>query len=510
MNQHYDIIIIGSGMGGLTSAVILAKEGYRVCVLEKNNQYGGCLQTFSRDKTIFDTGVHYIGSLGKGENLYNYFKYLGIMEELKIAPMNADAFDKISFGEEPIAYPIAQGYDKFVEELSRYFPDEKRALTDYSKRIQEICNTFALYDIVKIDADNEVGYNMEYFSQSVKEFLDSITDNEDLKCVLAGNNLLYAGNAYTTPIYVHALTVNSYIQSAWRCMLGGSQISKLLVKQLRKYNGEIFKRQEVKQFIYEGEKPIGVTTIDGVNYYAKQFISNIDLNATIKLVGEGHFRKSFTNRIKELELTPSSFSVYIKFKPESFPYLNYNIYHFRDKKSVWDASSCQGKWPEMYMLSMGPSLSNREYADNLSILTYMSFKEVEKWKETMNTIVNENDRGTEYQAFKEEKIEQIIAEIEKKFPRIRTHIQSVYASTPLSYRDYIGSKNGNMYGFAKDADNPLKTFVYPNSKISNLYLTGQSINMHGILGTTIGAVATCAEIIGRKKLIQRIQNEIKG
>ena len=54
----YDYVIIGSGLGGLISAVILAKEGKKVCVLEKNNQYGGNLQTFVREKVIFDTGVH--------------------------------------------------------------------------------------------------------------------------------------------------------------------------------------------------------------------------------------------------------------------------------------------------------------------------------------------------------------------------------------------------------------------------------------------------------------------
>ena len=75
MDKKYDVVIVGSGLGGLVSAVILAKEGKRVCVLEKNNQYGGNLQTFVRDKTIFDTGIHYIGGLSEGQNLYKYFKY---------------------------------------------------------------------------------------------------------------------------------------------------------------------------------------------------------------------------------------------------------------------------------------------------------------------------------------------------------------------------------------------------------------------------------------------------
>ena len=83
-DKKYDIVIIGSGIGGLICGNVLAKEGLSVCVLEKNKQIGGSLQTFSRDKTVFDSGVHYIGGLDKGQNLYQVFKYLGVMDKLKL------------------------------------------------------------------------------------------------------------------------------------------------------------------------------------------------------------------------------------------------------------------------------------------------------------------------------------------------------------------------------------------------------------------------------------------
>lgn len=111
MKEHYDIVIIGSGLGGLVSAIILAKEGYSVCVLEKNNQFGGNLQTFVRDKTIFDTGIHYIGGLSEGQNLYKYFKYLGIIDDLKLKKMDEDGFDIISFEDTNKEFPHAQGYE---------------------------------------------------------------------------------------------------------------------------------------------------------------------------------------------------------------------------------------------------------------------------------------------------------------------------------------------------------------------------------------------------------------
>ena len=80
----YDIVIIGSGFGGLSCGLILSMEGYKVCILEKNRQIGGSLQIFSKDKTIFDTGIHYIGGLNPGQNLHQVMKYFGIIDKLAV------------------------------------------------------------------------------------------------------------------------------------------------------------------------------------------------------------------------------------------------------------------------------------------------------------------------------------------------------------------------------------------------------------------------------------------
>src|SRR5690606_18889569 len=126
--KTYDVVVMGSGLSGLVSALLLAQEGKKVCVLEKNNQYGGNLQTFVRDKTIFDTGVHYIGALKKDENEGRDLSYLNILNDLDLSQLNDYQFDVISFGNETILYPQAQGYDNFVKQLLVYFPNEEQAL----------------------------------------------------------------------------------------------------------------------------------------------------------------------------------------------------------------------------------------------------------------------------------------------------------------------------------------------------------------------------------------------
>ncbi|MEY8761514.1 phytoene desaturase family protein [Chryseobacterium tongliaoense] len=506
MKKEYDILVIGSGLGGLVSALILAKEGLKVCVLEKNNQYGGNLQTFSRDKLIFDTGVHYLGGLSKGQNLHQYFSYLEIMDDLEIEKMDESGFDRISFDEDETEYPHAQGYENFVSQLTRFFPAEKDNLERYCEEIQYVCSQFPRYNLIGKD-----NYNEEILHLNTRRFIESVTSDKKLQSVLLGSNFLYGGDSENIPFYVHALTVNSYIQSAYKCVKGGSQISKLLIRKLREYGADVHKHSEVSEMIFnENEILTSVKTKSGKEYAAKQFISNIEIRSVVQLIGEERLKKSFLNRVLSWEPVSSCFSVYLVLKPGSIVGFNYNIYHYSSENLVWNAHRYQKEnWPETYMLSSAPSKHHPGFAESLTAISYMDFDEVNTWKDTVNTVADEHERGKEYERFKQEKADKMIDALEKKIPDLRKSIRSVYTSSPLSYRDYIGSFEGNMYGYNKSSENPLKTMVSPKTKINNLFLTGQSVNMHGILGCTIGAFSTCAEILGKELINERLAEMIK-
>ncbi|WP_419869580.1 phytoene desaturase family protein [Chryseobacterium sp. CT-SW4] len=506
MKKEYDILVIGSGLGGLVSALILAKEGLKVCVLEKNNQYGGNLQTFVRDKLIFDTGVHYLGGLSKGQNLYQYFTYLEIMQGLELQKMDEDGYDRISFEEDGMEYPHAQGYENFIARLSAIFPGEKENLERYCEEIQYVCSQFPRYNVM-----GETSYNEEVLHLNTKRFIESITSDKKLQAVLIGSNFLYGGDSENTPFYVHALTVNSCIQSAYKCVKGGSQISKLLVRKLREYGADIYKRSEVFEIVFEEDHIKSVKTTSGKTVVAKKIISNIEIRSLLKLMGPEKLKKSFVNRILSWEPVSSCFSVYLTLKPHSIPYFNYNIYHYQSKDHVWKAFHYKKElWPETYMLSATPSKKYPEFAESLTLISYMDFDEVKEWENTVNTIIHDEDRGETYENFKKDRAEKMITALEKKIPDIRKSIKGIYTSSPLSYRDYIGSYEGNMYGYYKTSENPLKTMVSPKTKIKNLFLTGQSVNMHGVLGVIIGAFNTCSEILGREVIDEHVKKEIES
>jgi all-trans-retinol 13,14-reductase len=136
----------------------------------------------------------------------------------------------------------------------------------------------------------------------------------------------------------------------------------------------------------------------------------------------------------------------------------------------------------------------------------MRYDEVKEWQDTFNTISEEEDRGSAYNEFKKLKAERVLDLVEEKLPGLRGCIQSYHTSTPLSFRDYIGNEDGSLYGIVKDYRNPLKTLLSPRTKLPNLYLTGQSLNLHGILGATMGGLATCIAFLGNDAIIEKIRN----
>lgn len=500
MPKH-DFVIIGSGLGGLECAALLSQRGYDVMVLEKNKQIGGNLQTFSRDKCIFDTGVHYIGGMEKGQNLYQYFKYFGIMDDLKIRKMDEDGFDVISFEGDDNEYRHAQGYDNFVEVLARQFPKERHNLEKYCNKIREVCASFPMYNLYPTNNDF---LNTNYLDVSAKDFINSCTSDEKLQKVLGGNNMLYAGEGNKTPLYVHAMIANSYIESSWRCLDGGSQIARHLAKKIRNNGGVIKSRTEVTGFEFSGSEIKAAVLKNGEKIEAKKFISNVHPSATLKMITEGRVRKAYRDRIDALENSISTFLTFLVPKKDSIPYFNFNYYHFVDD-DIWNNVNYKDQWPPNVAIFTHASSKSEEYAEAMTLMAYMKFDEMDEWAHSFNTVAEKDFRGESYEAFKAEKAEIMIDIAERKIPDLRNKIHAYYTSTPLTYRDYIGTVDGSIYGITKDYKNPLRSFLSPKTKIPNLYLTGQNLNLHGILGVTIGSLVTCSEFVDNKELMSKIR-----
>jgi all-trans-retinol 13,14-reductase len=500
----YDIVIVGSGMGALVASVVLSMEGFSVLVLEKNHQIGGSLQVFSRDKCIFDTGVHYVGSLDEGENLHQIFKYLGIINDLNIHKLDTEGFDVFRFPGDK-TFKFGQGYEKFKEILINDFPTELTAIELFCSKIQEVCKSFPLYNL-EVDSPQNYINNPDILSDNAWDFIVSITENRMLRTILFANGPLYAGEKDKTPLFVLALITNSYIKGSYRFVNGGSQIAKLLTKKLRAFGGEIIKHQKVVGANFENELVTSVITKEGKEYFGKNFISNLHPKTTIQLFGEDKFRVVYKNRINKLENTISSFMLYISFHENSFPYFNCNFYDYFTDELDEIVSYKKEVWPNILFSCTPVPSKNEKFAESIAVMTYMNFEEVSEWSTTFNTIAVKNKRGESYEEFKKRKEQLVIDKLEVRFPGVKKAIKNVYSSTPLTYRDYIGNEDGALYGIKKNSNNILNSTINPKTRIPNLFLTGQNLIFHGVLGATIGALVTCFKFIDNKTLIDKIKD----
>lgn len=496
--KKYDTVIIGGGLGGLLCGYILSKEGRSVCILEKNERVGGCLQTFDFDGRSFDSCVYYFGGYDKGQNLRRYFRYFGLADKLDAVRMDEGGFDRIAFMNGRDEFKIAMGYENFIETLAEKFPSERQALKEYIKAVRSVCADFPLYNPEMKRADT---LDKKDLHANAREFIASLTADRRLRGVLAGENLLYAGVGAQTPLYVHALITNSFIQGAWRFRGGSGQLADLLAGSIKAMGGEILTGSEVTGIIAEGGKAKSVRLADSRIIEAGDFISDIHPSLALGMIEGGDLRKVYRERMTGLPNTVSAFLLYITLKEDRIKPASCNYFYYKDE-NVWDTHEyLEDEWPKSCLVSFSEPEAGKNCAGTLSVASYMRYDEVRKWENTVS-----GERGDGYAEFKRKKAEILISFLRKKRPDLADNIRSYCVSTPLSLRNYTGTVGGAMYGISRDCARARRTLVMTRTKLPNLYLTGQNTVLHGLLGVTISSVLTCGELVGTEKLLDKIRN----
>lgn len=473
--MKYDVIIIGSGLGGLECGYMLAKKGFKVCILEKNHHIGGCLQSFRRNGYTFDTGFHHVGSLGKGESLYWLLDQFNLMH-LPWHQLDSNACDEICIDGK--SYMMANGYDAYIERLSEYFPHQYQNIQSYTRFLKETNDS--LFQGIKYDLAS-VFQQSKLIERSAYQYLQETVDDARLRDVISGASIKMELNASTLPLYIFAQLNGSYIPSVWRLKGGGYQIAESLKNDIVAMGGEVRVSAPVRDMEVAEKQVTKIFTEDGEFFEARTVISDIHPMATLKLLQNGAVRKSFRSRITALDNSFGIFTMNIKLKENGVPYLNRNLYIHRDA-DLWDAGQ-RGVHSALVSFAVPESGSTTR---NIDILTKMHWDEVARWAGTAPM-----QRGSAYEEMKQRKCEELLDLVSLRFPELKNNIEEVYTSTPLTYSDYVATENGSAYGIRKDFNQLLYTILLPVTPIYNLFFTGQNVNFHGILGVSITTLQTC-------------------
>ncbi len=505
--EVFDTIIIGSGVGGLATAICLARAGQKVVVLEQHYVPGGWSHSFTLNGQRFSPGVHYVGFIDEGQSTNELYRGLGIANDMVFFRMNKNGFEHCLIDNEKISLPA--GIDNLNKVLAKRFPNEEKNIREYITLVQRV--SYELQLIPKLKGFWQkitVPFRTKHFGKfalfPLKKVIGWHIKDPLLKAVLniqCGDHGLPPNRACFP---VHCSVMSHYFDGGFYPMGGGSGIVKAMTNGIKKHGGEVRVREDVQKILIKNKKAIGVQLKNGENIFAKNIVSNADPSITyLNLIGKENLSK---NLIKKLEKTKYSVTSLILFLTLDIDVTQFgvdsgNIWMMKDEHDdanfddLMNNDITEGdSFPAVFISCTtikDPASFNGRY-HNFEVVTYVNYDKMQEFND-LDDYHNEH-----YKTFKSKVINKLMNNMEKIIPGAKKSIVQVELGTPKTNEFYVNSTRGNVYGTEKTL-NQVGPFSYKNkSEIENLYLCGASTLSHGVGGATHSGVAAAASILDCK------------
>ena len=507
LNGAYDAIIIGSGIGGLTTAVGLSKMGKKVLVLEQHYTAGGFTHAYSRKGYEWDVGVHYIGDVGYPTMSRKLFDFIS-NGNLKWAAMDKN-YDRIFLGGE--SFNFIAGKAAFAAEMKNNFPAEKAAIDSYIKMLDKVNKGMRWFSISKLLLPwQQRIYSVilkaltpAYFNQTTYEVLRTITDDEKLIAVLTGQ---WGDNGMPpkkSSFLIHSLIAKHYLNGGYYPIGGASKIAETIIPQIQKAGGEVFTHVAVKEILISNGKASGVKLIDGNEISAPLIISNAGVfNTYGKLLPEKIAKQfGYDKKLKDIKRSMTNVGLFIGLKGDpkslSLPKTNFWIYadqHHDENLEAFE-KDFHNPMPIIYISfpsAKDPTFNERHPGrSTIEIVAPASYKMFEKWKHT-----SWRKRGKDYEEFRDYFAQRMLQALYDKLPHLEGKIDYYETSTPLSTKNFSFYDEGEIYGLDHDSSRFTKGWLQPKSQVPGLWLTGQDVLSCGVAGAMIAGFLTAARILG--------------
>lgn len=507
-DDHYDVIVIGSGIGGLCNAALLSLLGKKVCVLEQHYTAGGYTHSYERNGYEWDVGVHYIGEVHKPWSMIRRIFDLITDGQLQWAPMDP-VYDRILIGEH--RYDFVAGRDAFKQAMKGYFPGEAEVIDRYVDLISSVSARVPRYFAGQA-MPRALGwaYNKarrkflpDYFFKTTREVLEGLTDNRDLIAVLTGQWGDYGLPPASSSFMMHAMVAKHYITGGNYPVGGAVRIAETIIPVIRRGGGEVFTYAPVDQILVKRNRAYGVRLKNGDEILADAVVSNAGVVPTVKkLLPEAVARRSgMAKQLQHLELSASHLCLYCGFKGTAealnLPRTNLWIYPTGDHDANVKVFEQDARAPMPLIYISFPSAKDPSWDSR-----YPGKSTVEIVAPTHHEWFNRwagsqwQKRGEDYEAFKAELTERLLETLYQQMPQLREALDFCELSTPLSTQWFQWNEQGEIYGLEHFVARFDQSVLHPQTPIKGLYLTGADVVTAGVGGALIGGVMTSFAMLG--------------
>lgn len=508
-----DVVIIGSGISGLTAATILAKKGKRVVVVEKQPNFGGSLRQFKRKKIAFEVGFHYTGCIGEGEILNLLWQYCGVLPKLSVIPLSGGGYDHFEFNDSDNPKQVRGyfSYPEFIEELKNCFPGEHQAVERYCAAVRNICSKVPFYNTELPLTPFLRGYKDR--PSSLAEFLDEITSNSYLKAVLTAPGFLYGVPASQASLEIHSLVAHGYYSGAYTVVGGGQAIVDTFLDRLAGYGAELLADNQVESVLVADGKVAGVKIEGGEEIACEQIIYTGHPATVIDRVPKGVFRPAYRHRLQELQSSLSMFGVFGKSERALNTLegaLNYYVLPGKTDVLPVSATTPHGLRPMMMTSTRtstgkrsktctgsGPEQLLQQDQNGIILLRLGYWQDVQGFADS-----SPGNRPENYQEYKTQIATEMIQTAEQRWGDLCGTIEPLAVGTPLTFRDELTAPEGCAYGamHCLDQFNP-----DVRTRLPGLFLSGQSTLMTGVVGSSISGLVAAGEIVGLESLWEELK-----
>jgi phytoene dehydrogenase-like protein len=460
----YDTVVIGAGLSGLTDAILLAEWGRRVLVLEQHRIPGGYLQQFERKRTKFDVGFHWIGSTLPGRPLHRLLTHLQVFDRLRLQPFPPD--NAIEFRSGPNRFALPTRFDRFVEKALLTWPHERAAVERFAREVEETCALFKWFDLRK---DKEYGDTrmLKISRRSLAEQTAEYVSDPWLAEAIAIQASNIGLTADRIPWPKSALVFRSNFDETCRIEGGGGALVDALVERGRELGVEYRFQCGADALECEGRHVRAVRTATGDRIEAELFMAACHPKTALRLLPAGAIHPAHVQRVLDLKDSPGALQVFLRLR--------------RPVESL--GTGCmvlQGGPP------LGPMLVTLPEPTRLEAMAYVDQEPFAAWRD-----LPVMQRGPEYEQRKRQYADRMIARIAEIAPELPVAIDDRYASTPLTDEWYTRNEHGAVFGISHDISQQGLDRPMPRMRMRNLWFTGHSIDMPGILGVIVNSFVTC-------------------